>query len=114
MRLKETLFSLSEFTVLCQYLYMDEKHTVTFSNGVTDLSLRMNDDLSVICKNLRFPDVPEVIWNDEFYPANCLNIIALLKEMPPEEFKDGSFSSRWDEIKTITLANLGYNKKSRY
>lgn len=114
MRIKSTLLALRDISVLYQYLYMDEKHTITFNNGITDLTLRMTDGLSVLCKNQRFPNLPESNWTEEFTPANCLSIIEILKEMPPEEFKNLHFENRWEEIKTITHTDVSLNRKIKY
>lgn len=109
MRTKDTLLALDELSVLCQYLYMSENHSITFNNGITDLRIRMTETLSIKCKNLSFPDLPEMNWTENFTPANCLGIIGKLKEMPAEEYKE-SFENRWEEIKSITLHNLALNR----
>ena len=89
---------------------MDEKHSITFNNGLADLTIRMNDNLTVLCKNGNFPDLPETLWTDNLIPPNCLGIISVLKETPPKDYKD-SFTNRWEEIKTIVTTNLFLNKK---
>lgn len=110
MRTKDTLLEMNDIAILYQYLYMDEKHNIIFNNGLTDLIIHMNESLSVMCKNLKFPDIPEMNWTENLTPANCLGIINILKGMPPEEYKN-SIKNRWEEIKTITLTNLSLNKK---
>lgn len=111
MRTKDTLMAMENIALLCQYLYMSEEHSITFNNGITDLTIRMADNLSVMCKNIRFQDLPESNWTDNFTPLNCLNIIENLKTMPAEEYKE-SFENRWEEIKSITLHNLALNRDS--
>ena len=41
MRSRETLMAIESITLLYQYLYMDENHSITFNNGVTDLTIHM-------------------------------------------------------------------------
>lgn len=112
MRTKETLLAFEDITLLSQYLYMDEKHSVTFNNGVADLRIRMTDNLSVMCKNLRFTESSEFNWTEYFTPESCLNIIEILKTMPPEEYKK-PFNNRWEEIKSVTSFNLALNRNDR-
>lgn len=111
MRTKETLLAFEDISLLYQYLYMDEKHMVTFNNGVTDLTIRMTDNLSIMCKNLRYPESPEFNWTEYFTPESCINIIEILKTMPAEEYKE-SFVNRWEEIKSITSFNLALNRNN--
>ena len=111
MRSRETLMAIESITLLYQYLYMDENHSITFNNGVTDLTIHMTDNLSVMCKNLRYPDLPESDWTENFTPYNCLNIIEILKTMPAEEYKE-PFENRWEEIKSITSFNLALNRNN--
>ena len=111
MRSRETLMAIESITLLYQYLYMDENHSITFNNGVTDLTIHMTDNLSVMCKNLRYPDLPESDWTENFTPHNCLNIIEILKTMPVEEYKE-PFENRWEEIKSITSFNLALNRNN--
>ena len=35
MRTKDTLLEMNDIAILYQYLYMDEKHNITFNNGLT-------------------------------------------------------------------------------
>ena len=112
MRTKDTLMAFEDIPLLYQYLYMNEEHSITFNNGITDLKIRMTDNLSVMCKNLRFPDLPELDWTENLTPNNCLGIIEYLKTIPAEEFKE-SFGNRWEEIKTVTLHNLALNRNNR-
>ena len=110
MRTKDELFLLGEVSTLLQYLFMSEKHTITFSNGLTNLKIRMNENFNILCQNLSFPDIPECDFTEQMTPLYMLGVIQILQELPPEEFK-GSFKSRWDEIKTVTLVNLALNRK---
>lgn len=110
MRTKDTLLNIGNISLLLQYLYINPEHRITFNNGITDLQLRMEADLSIKCKNLSFPDVSEMDWSPEMTPANCIAIIEILKEMPSVEFP-AVFKNRWEEVRTITLANVSLNKK---
>lgn len=110
MRTKDELFLLGEVSILLQYLFMSEKHTITFNNGLTNLKIRMDENFNIRCQNLSFPDVPESNFTEQMTPLYMLGVIQILQETPPEEFKK-SFKNRWDEIKQITLANLTLNRK---
>ena len=112
MRTVDTLLDLEEITVLYQYLYMDEGHYITIDNGLTRLEIRMNEHCYFTCKNLRFPDVPEMSYTDMMTIHNMLGIIDQLKNTPAVEFPD-CFTNRWEEIKTITNANVVQNKMIR-
>ena len=48
MRTKDELFLLGEVSTLLQYLFMSEKHTITFSNGLTNLKIRMNENFNIL------------------------------------------------------------------
>lgn len=109
MRNVDTLLDLEEIPILWQYLYMDEDHYITVDNGITKLEIRMRENCSFHAKNLNFPDLPDLEYTDMMVIPNMLGIIDQLKNVPPIEFKK-EFSSRWDEIKTITIANIAQNK----
>ena len=108
MRSKEVLNEIVDAALLLQYLYMSEKHSITFNNGVADLTLRMDENLNILCQNMNFPDFPETYWNDNMSPSNCLDIMHALKQMPAIEHKQ-NFGNRWEEIRTITKMNLVQN-----
>ena len=108
MRTVNTLLDLEEIPILWQYLYMNEDHYVTVDNGVAKLEIRMRENCSFHAKNLNFPDLPDLEYTDMMIIPNMLGIIDQLKNTPPIEFKD--FKSRWDEIRTITLANVVQNR----
>ena len=58
MRTKDELFMLGEVSTLLQYLFMSEKHTIIFNNGLTDLQIRMDAIFGVgICNFLIFPNL---------------------------------------------------------
>jgi hypothetical protein len=108
MRNVDTLLDLEDITILYQYLYMNEDHYVTVDNGVTKLEIRMNEHCYFHAKNLNFPDLPDLNYNDMMVIPNMLGIIDQLKHIPPVEFKT-EFKSRWEEIKIITQANVCHN-----
>lgn len=110
MRTKDELFMLGEVSTLLQYLFMSEKHTITFNNGLTDLQIRMDENFNILCKNLQFPDIPESNFNEQMTTLYMLGVIQILQNTPPVEFKN-AFANRWEEIKQITLANLALNRK---
>lgn len=110
MRTVDTLIELEEISVLYQYLYMNEDHFVTIDNGLAKLEIRMNEDCYFKAKNLNFPDLPDLNYTDMMVVPNLLGIVDQLKNNPPEEFKN-EFKSRWEELRAITLANVGLNKR---
>lgn len=109
MRTKDELFALNDISILLQYLYMNENHSVTFNNGLTDLRIRMTKDFGIRCTNLSFPDVPECDFSGQMTPAYVRGIVMVLRETGPVEFPD-RFKNRWEEIKTITMGNLALNR----
>ena len=108
MRTVDTLLELEEIPILWQYLYMNEDHFVTVDNGVAKLEIRMRENCTFHAKNLNFPDLPDLEYTDMMVIPNMLGIIDQLKNVPPVEFKD--FKSRWEELRTITLANVVQNR----
>ena len=109
MRDVDTLLGFEDIVILWQYLYMNEAHFITVDNGLTKLEIRMNDNGFYHAKNLNFPELPDLNYTDMMTIPNMLGIIDQLKNIPPLEFKN-EFKSRWDELKAITLANVGLNK----
>ena len=109
MRTVDTMLEFEEIPVLFQYLYMNEDHNIIVNNGITDLQIRMTDRCYFAVKNLSFPDVPEHDYTDMMNIPNMLGIINQLKTIPPADFKN-EFSSRWEEIKAITAANVTSNR----
>ena len=110
MRTKDELFLLGDIGIMLQYLYISENHRITFNNGITDLQIRMDENFNIFCKNLNFPDVLESNFSPQMIPAYYLDVIQLLKNMPPEEHPK-HFKNRWEEIKDITMMNLSLNRK---
>jgi hypothetical protein len=109
MRDVNTLFELEDIVILWQYLYMNEDHFITVDNGLTKLEIRMRDNCSFHAKNLNFPDLPDLEYTDMMIIPNMLGIIDQLKNVPAVEFPN-EFKSRWEEIKTITQANVVQNR----
>ena len=108
MRDVPTLLELEEIPILWQYLYMDEEHYITVDNGIAKLEIRMRENCTFHAKNLNFPDLPDLDYTDMMVIPNMLGIISQLKEVPPVEFTQ--FSSRWEELRTVTLVNVDKNK----
>lgn len=109
MRDVNTLLDLDEIPILWQYLYMYEKHFINVDNGVTKLEIRMNENGYFYAKNLNFPDLPDLDYTDMMIIPNMLGIIDQLKNVSAVEFPK-AFKSRWEELKTITMANVVQNR----
>ena len=109
MRTKDGLLDdFENMKLFCQYLYLDENNRIRYFNVMTTLEIRMNDNYSFKAKNLKFPDIPEMHFDENMSPGNILGIIDVLKEQPAEEYPD-RFSNRWDEVKTITQMQTSLN-----
>jgi hypothetical protein len=114
MRDRETLIdTFEEIKILNQYLYMDEHNTVEFSNGVTRLSLRMDEALRYKCSNLANPEMPEVECSEQMTIPYMLGIIDELKASAPADMPR-SFRNRWEEIRMFTLSTRSINKECAY
>lgn len=109
MRNVDTLLEFEDIIILYQYLYMNEDNFIIVDNGVAKLEIRMNEHGYFHAKNLNFPDLPDLSYTDMMTIPNMLGIIDQLKNIEPAEFKT-EFKSRWEEIKTITQANVVQNK----
>lgn len=110
MRTKDVLFEdFNRVKILCQYLYMDENHFIDVDNGLTTLRIRMSENLGFLCKNLRFPDLPEMSYTEEMTIRQIVGICYKLEEMPPTLGFE-TFKNKWQEIAEITSSNLGLNK----
>lgn len=109
MRTVDTLLEFEDIPILWQYLYMSEDHFITVDNGVAKLEIRMRDNCSFHAKNLNFPDLPDLEYTDMMVIPNMLGIIDQLKNVPAIEFPS-EFTSRWEEIKTVAIANVVQNR----
>jgi hypothetical protein len=108
-RTKDVLFNdFNDIIVLYRYLYMSEDHFIDVETPMTTLRITLTENLNFRCKNLRFPDLPEMSYNDMMTLNQTLGIIDQLRKRPGE-LHFNETDSRWDEIKKITQANLGLN-----
>ena len=108
MRTKTVLAELKDVLVLYQYLYMNPEHRVVVNNGMTDLEIRLDENLQFYCKNLSFPDLPDMFYSTTMTLNHCWSIIEHLKEQKPTQFPE-TFESAWDEIQNITMSNMALN-----
>ena len=109
MRTKDILLNdFDRVKTLCQYLYMDENHYIDVDNFFTTLRIRMNDSFGFTCKNLKFPDVPEMNYTEEMSIRQIIGICYRLESMEPM-FNYGH-KNRWEEIESITLTQCALNK----
>lgn len=99
--------------ILQQYLYISEENYIEVENAIgAKLQIRMGENLHYYCRNMNFPDLPEMCWSENMTNETMLAIIDQLKEHPAVEYP-GRFKSRWEEIRDITLIQLSLNIKRR-
>lgn len=110
MRTKDNLFDIEEVAIFYQYLYLGS--AITFNNGLADLTLTMDEYFETKCKNGNFPNLPPSDFTDTLTLPYILGVIDILKKSKATEFPT-SFTNRWEEIRTITLAQVGLNKSNR-
>lgn len=108
MRTREVLIKgLEDVKTLLQYLYMDEDHSITVSNGITQLNIKLNDNLEALQMNLSFSYLGYT--HRSICIEEWLACIEQLKEQP-SDCGYGSFKNKWEEIETITLMQVALNK----
>lgn len=115
MRTKDTLFDFDKVAILLQYLYMSEEHKILIHNVINvPLEIYMITDkadnsIHIMCKNLNFPDLEPMVWDDVCSPNTLLNIVYNLMKEDAVEFPQ-TFKNRWEEIETMTKHNLVLNE----
>lgn len=105
---KEDLFDIGEIGIFYQYLALG--NTITFNNGLTDLELSMNtksDLMTVVAKNLSYPEFGPMPYDNMLYVGNILGIIDRLKEQPSKYNKE---DNKWNEIKFYVASTICLNK----
>ena len=108
MRTKQMLVDgFDDIKTLFQYLYMDEGHSITVDNGITKLNLKLADNLETLQMNLAFPHLGYT--HRDMRIGEWLACIEQLKEQP-SDCGYGSFKNKWEEIETIILIQVAYNK----
>lgn len=105
MKSKEVFNDISDISIFYKYLYLG--NTITFFNGLTDLTLSMDEKLNIYSKNETFPSVPPMLYNDMLFVPSVLGIISELKLMPAKEIK--SLDNYWEEIKDTVAMNSVLN-----
>lgn len=109
MRTKEILTGgLEDIKILLQYLYMNEEHNITISNGITKLNIKLGDNLEVLQMNLSFSHLGYT--HRPMRLEEWLACVEQLKEQP-SDCGYGNFKSKWEEIEKITLMQVALNKK---
>ena len=92
-----------DIKILMQYLYMSEDHSIVIHNSIgVPLEFSLREDLVCMCKNLNFPEMDARRY--DLTPDKLYDIVQVLKEEPAKDFEN-----RWNEIKTVTLANVALN-----
>lgn len=108
MRTVDVLLGIEEIAILYQYLYLDESNYITVDNGMCKMEIRMSETGRFYAKNLNFPELPALDYTENMTLPQMLGIISQLKEVPPVIFD--RFSSRWEELLTITLGDVCQNR----
>ena len=108
MRSKTILKELDDICVLYQYLYMNPDNRVTINNGMNDFEIRLDEELRLFCKNMSFPDLPDMSYCEHMTLRRSLGVIHSLKKQAAKQFPE-TFKSAWDEIKDITMSHLALN-----
>ena len=108
MRTMTMLKELDDVLILYQYLYMNPDNRITINNRMNDFEIRLDDELRFYCKNMTYPDLPDMSYSEHMTLKYCLSVIRRLKEQAPKQFPE-TFNSLWDEIKDITMAHMALN-----
>jgi len=108
MRSKDVLKELGDVLVLYQHLYMDPESRIVVNNGMTDLEIRLDENLQFYSKNMSFPHLPDMFCSSQMTLNCCFGVIEYLKKQKPKQFPN-AFNSEWEEIKDMTLANMALN-----
>lgn len=109
MRTKDDLKKLDDVNIILKYLYIDKNNKITFNNGLANLTIRMNENFAILCKNENFPDLEETYFGETFSVSYAIALVELLKEQPPVEHPN-LFTNRWEEIEMLTKTTIGLNK----
>lgn len=94
----EVFAEFDDMRMVLQYLYMNAEHTISFNNGMTDLTIWMNEHCSVICRNDEYPDLPPTDFREMFTIDYCLALVDLLKREQAEF---------WNHLKMTVALHAG-------
>ena len=108
MRTKTMLKELDDVLIFYQYLYMNPDNRVVVNNGMTNLGIRLDENMRFYCKNLSFPHLPDMSYSEQMTLSQCLGVIDYLKEQKPKQFPD-TFKSEWEEMRDMTLRVMATN-----
>ena len=108
---KQDLFDIGEIGIFYQYLALGER--IKFNNGLTDLEIRMITDtpyMNVVYKNLSYPEIEEMGYDDMLYVGNILGIIDYLKRQPSTINPNDKCDNMWNQIKCYVAGTVCLNK----
>ena len=94
----EVFAEFDDMRMLLQYLYMDAEHQISFNNGLTGLTIWMNEHCFVICRNDEYPDLPPTDFREVFTIDYCLALVDLLKREQAEF---------WNHLKMTVALHAG-------
>lgn len=106
---KKTLKNYLEKIVRIFDKKMDKNNYIDYNNGITILRITLNDDYEYQVVNLNFPNLKPTNFSQEMSIPFIESVIDDLKEQKPE-MKNTMFKNRWEEISTITKANMTLKK----
>ena len=107
MRYTTGLKQFDEVNMLLKFLYLSEDNSVKFENSIGCVfELKMRDDGQLVRKSLSTPVQLEMTDNmDNMF---LFAVIDQLKKQTAEVFPE-SFKNRWEEVRSLCQANLGFN-----
>ena len=113
MRTKDILIdTFDDILILYRYLYSSPEHSVTVSNALCNLTIKMKEDLPFTADNQNFPELPPMNYSEELTLPQLVAIVSQLKVQPPQEFGfPTGFKTHWEEICAIVNTTLGLNKQ---
>ncbi len=103
---------LEEIKILLQWFYMSENNKIEIKGKFANTLVWMNEKLEFKAQNLMFEDLPEMDFTSTMTVPFMAGLIENLKKENAATFPN-KFSSRWKEIRELTLTNLWPNTENR-
>lgn len=103
---------LEEIKILLQWFYMSENNKIEIKGKFANTLVWMDENLEFKARNLMFGDLPEMDFTSTMTVPFMAGLIENLKKENAATFPN-KFSSRWEEIRELTLTNLWPNTENR-